>query len=73
VDNTAGLDGVEKRKILPLTGIELWPSSCSSSIYRLSYRSSTGALGLQSLSLQTLREYITCEIVRADEKRGGTR
>jgi hypothetical protein len=37
-----GLDDVEKRKILPLQGLELWTighSARSQSLYRLSYRS----------------------------------
>jgi hypothetical protein len=41
VDPRAGLDGVEKRKFLPLPGLELWPLDRSQSLYRLRYPGSS--------------------------------
>jgi hypothetical protein len=43
----AGLDDMEERKILDLTGTELWPLShpaCSQSLHRLCYTSSVRLL-----------------------------
>jgi hypothetical protein len=43
----AGLDDVEKRKFLPLTGLELRPLgslACSQSLYQLSYPGSPNQL-----------------------------